>query len=117
MKKILLMMVLILPLVFQSCKEDEEISLPGTEWIYELTVDDYEVVIILKFLDSNHFRMQYYLNGEENEAPEEGTYSLSGSEVTLLFEDGNTDKGNIKGNKIIFTNPEIPLIQIVLTKR
>jgi hypothetical protein len=119
MKKVLLMMVLILPMVFQSCKEDDddEISLPGTEWIYELTISGYKMETHLKFPDESHFQMLYYQDGTQSDSPSEGTYSLSGSEITLLYEDGDTDKGNIKGNKITFINPEMPSMQAVFTKK
>ncbi|MDR1369073.1 MAG: lipocalin family protein [Dysgonamonadaceae bacterium] len=116
------MIIMILPLVFQSCEEDEKededvISLPGTEWVYALTIEGLKSEIRLKFLDNDHFQLDYYRNGEEHSSPIKGTYALSGSEITLRHEDGNTNKGSISGNKIIFDDLDMGIMRVVFTKR
>jgi hypothetical protein len=95
------MMVLVLPLMFSSCSKDDEISLPGTEWV----AMQGELEIHLKFVDKTKFKSVTYVDGIQIDV-EEGTYRLSGSTITLEYpdeEDSPILQGTIKGNTMSFT--------------
>jgi len=118
MKKVILAMVLILPLVFQSCKKDDDnkISLAGTKWECT-TTDGYK--ISLEFPDDSKFVMTYYFasNGEMDGSPIPGTYTVSGSQITLILDANNQSTGTISGNKMTFPDSDDPSIQLVFTKK
>jgi len=112
MKKVILAMVLILPLVFQSCKKDDDnkISLAGTEWIFKQTIDGSNLETHLKFIDETKVMMLYFQDGTESDTPEEGTYVVSGSNIVLTFPDGNTISGTINGNKMTFVEDGLQFV-------
>jgi len=114
MRKVILAlaMVLILPVVFQSCKNDDnnEFSLVGTEWVYKLTIMDTEIETHLKFLDATRMQILYFQDGEESEDPEMGTYTVSGSKIVLTSEDGSTLSGTINGNKMTFVDSGMQVV-------
>ncbi|GHT29318.1 hypothetical protein FACS189432_08400 [Bacteroidia bacterium] len=116
MKKILLVMVLILPLAIQSCKEDEkDASLSGTEWVRSLTKGDYTAVTTFKFIDGTRFQATF--SDSEGYGDEEtGTYTVSGSKITLIFRE-EVLEGTINGNKMTFIDPTEPSIPIVFVKK
>jgi hypothetical protein len=112
MKKVLLLMVLVLPFVFQSCSKDEDdAALSGTEWVCKMSIDDLSIETHLKFLDGTRFQITYV--GDDNMTS--GTYAVSGSTITLTDSEGTVLNGTISGNKMTFSDPESPF-QYVFTK-
>jgi hypothetical protein len=120
MKKVILAMVLILPFVFQSCKNDDEdtVSLAGTKWECQ-TEDGY--TISLEFPDDKQFVMIYYdtYNGEEIGSSFHGTYTVSDSKVSLTSIDppGYFTTGTINGNKLAFEDSDAPSNLLEFTKK
>jgi major membrane immunogen (membrane-anchored lipoprotein) len=111
MKKILLMMVLVLPFVFQSCSKDDDdddgVSLVGTTWVCKMTIEDYSFEITIKVLDDKRFQMTY----SNDDDVEIGTYVISGSKITITMYDEHDQveeslSGTINGNKMTFVNQE-----------
>jgi hypothetical protein len=88
-------MALALPLMFTSCNKDDEISLPGTEWT--ALHEGYE--INLKFLDKTKYQVSMFSDGERI-GGDAGTYTLSGSSITISSSDGEDMSGTVKGNKM-----------------
>ena len=121
MRKVILAMVLILPLVFQSCKDEDEISLIGTEWVMKANLEAFIYETHLKFVDETHGMFIYYSeDGQEIEDTEEVTYVLSGSNIVLTFVDAVdiiTLSGTIDGNKMTLAYDDEPDgLQYVFTK-
>ena len=121
MRKVILATVLILPLVFQSCKDDEdEISLIGTEWVMQANPEEYIPETHLKFIDKSRGQAIYYesYNGEKYTDTEDFTYTLSGSTVTITFESEGDDpiilSGTIKSDLLTIVEDGI---QYVFTKQ
>ena len=101
MKKVILAMVLILPLVFQSCKDDDDDnSLAGTVWVFTESIEGMSIETHFNFIDESRMITYYYQDGEESEDPEECTYVVSGSNVVFTYEDGTKYYGTIKGKKM-----------------
>jgi hypothetical protein len=119
MKKVILAMVLILPFVFQSCKndDDEKISLAGTEWICKFTLGESNLETYLKFPDGTRMQTTNYENGQQSGSPEQGTYTVSGSKIVITYHDGTTCSGTISGNTITIVFDEDPSSQFVFKKK
>jgi len=120
MKKVILAMVLILPLVFQSCKKDDDnkISLVGTEWVWSYTTDGVTLATHLKFVDETNVQTLYFdENGQTSEPTENGTYVVSGSNIVITYSDGSTYSGTISGNKMTMVYDEEPGFQFVFVKK
>jgi len=121
MKKVILAMVLILPLVFQSCKKDDEDknSLVGTTWVMKYNSDIYQGETHLKFVDETRVEAHYFENGQESEDPDKATYVVTGSNIVLTYSDGNTLSGTINGNKmtLVYSEDEDPKPEYVFTKQ
>jgi hypothetical protein len=118
MRKVILAMVLILPFVFQSCKDDDDpISLAGTEWVLKITEDGVTAETHLKFLNATQIQTRYYQDGVESGEPDSGTYTVSGSKIVLIYSDGVTYSGTISGNKITLVFDEDPTEQFIFVKK
>ena len=76
------------------------------EWDYEDDDFDFYYDVTIEFLKDNKFIMS--AGGEENE----GTYEVSGKDITLTNPDGPNDKlkGKIDGNKITFDNEDFKMV-------
>ena len=116
MKKVLLAMLLILPIVFQSCSDDDD-SLIGTEWTCLTTDNDWTV---LQFPDDKQFILTYYEGNNRHETtsdPVQGTYTISGSTVSLFYEE-EVITGTLNGNKLTFIEVEYGIeFRLVFTKK
>ena len=100
MRKVILALVLMLPFVFQSCSDDDDISLVGTVWIYSQTYYGSTSETHLKFIDKTKAQMRLFEDGVEVEALEV-TYVVSGSNITLTLGD-EILSGTISGNEMTF---------------
>jgi len=111
MRKVILAlaMVLILPVVFQSCKNDDnnEFSLVGTEWVAKYTNEGIFVETHLKFINETQVQTFYFdENGQQSEEPEDAIYVVSGSKIVLTYADKTIYSGTINGNKMTFIYEE-----------
>ena len=100
MRKVFLAMLLILPFVFQSCKKNDvdKTSLVGSEWYHNDVNSIEKTEQLLKFLDAQRVQVRVFVKDVETQT-ENGTYTVSGSKVTMVFSDG-TYTGTIAGNKL-----------------
>lgn len=109
MKKVILAMVLILPFVFQSCKDDDDTnSLVGTTWLYSTTEDGELTKVYLKFIDEKNVEMSVSIDfdgGVVTTDPIKGTYVVSGSNIDLTFSEGVLS-GTINGNRLTIYDVE-----------
>ena len=113
MKRVILAMVLILPVVFQSCKDDDdnEFSLVGTEWVAKYTLADEFMEVHLKFINETRVQTLYFdENGQQSDEPENATYVVSGSNIVLTYPDGESISGTINGNKMTFVDSGISFV-------
>ena len=111
MKKVILAMVLILPFVFQSCKDDDDTnSLVGTTWLYSYTEDGELTKVYLKFIDEKNVEMSVSIDfdgGVVTSDPMKGTYVVSGSNIELDFPDADDIiSGTINGNRMTLYDRE-----------
>jgi len=120
MKKVILVMVLIFPFVFQSCKKDEDnSSLAGTEWVFAYTLSGVTLETHLKFTDEKNVVTLYYdENGQiSGEDTEYGTYAVSGSHIVITYTDGTTYSGTITGNKMSLIYDDDPSFTFTFVKK
>ena len=94
-------LVVVIGFAFMSCKKD---SLNGTTWETERK-EEWRggfVHYVLTFKSPNFtFTKIEYEDGEIDQFPEKGKYTVSGSTVNLTFDD-NTKTGTISGETLTF---------------
>ena len=110
-KVILVMMVLILPFVFQSFSKDnyDKNSLVGTEWVFtyidgttKLSAETH-----LKFIDVKNVQLTFYDDkGQQNVDPENATYVVTDSHIVITAPDSNPLSGTIEDNKMTLVDEE-----------
>jgi len=120
MKKVILVMVLILPFVFQSFTDDEnKNTLAGTTWVYTYSAAVPETPEThLKFTDDKNVETLYYdQTGKLIEGnTEHATYVVSGSHIVFTYDDGTTYSGTITGNKLLLVYDKEPAFTFSFVK-
>ena len=117
MKKVILVMVLILPFLFQSCSKDDKDknSLVGTEWVYSYT-DDFDGLSFeehLKFIDEKNVQMSLHDGtGQQIGDTEAATYVVTGSNIVITEPGYNPLSGTINGNKMTLVDEEDTFVYI-----
>jgi len=94
----LLLFVAIIGFSFSACEDDSgKDALDGTTWKQEHVTG---AVLVLKFNKPN-FTLTQTGPGDLN-ITDTGTYSTSGSTVTLTYSDGKTIEGRLNNNNLFF---------------
>ena len=91
-----------------GCSKDDNNKkdvLDGTTWKGSLKDEDGTINFILSFSSPN-FTLS--MSGAET-GTESGTYTISGNNVSLKLEDGETTTGVLSGNSLDFRDDEGPL--------
>ncbi len=108
MKKLLLLFVFMLPLVFSGCSSDDD-SLEGTVWETTDSGEDWDYKATITFSKSTFSVTGYYKYDENGDGVftsdeiepfnEVGTYTYDEPNIIVVW-DGEEETGTISGNKM-----------------
>ncbi|MDH6358986.1 hypothetical protein [Parabacteroides sp. PF5-9] len=114
MKKVLFLLFLTLPFIFNSCITDDDpivgsSSLNGTTWVYYGDEEGLESELSITFSEETYTFYGYdMVDGEKDEYFGSGSYTYDPPIVTFI-EDEDTLTATVSGNKMT-TEEEYPMV-------